>query len=33
VLLGETPTPRALAGGALIVAAAVVATGRGSARA
>jgi drug/metabolite transporter (DMT)-like permease len=33
VLLGETPAPRVLAGGALIIAAAIVATGRGSARA
>ena len=33
VLLGETPTPRVLAGGALIIAAAIVATGRGAARA
>ncbi len=33
VLLGETPAPRVLAGGALIIAAAIVATGRGGARA
>jgi drug/metabolite transporter (DMT)-like permease len=33
VLLGEAPAPRVLAGGALIVAAAIVATGRGGARA
>jgi drug/metabolite transporter (DMT)-like permease len=33
VRLGEAPAPRALAGGALIIAAAIVATGRGGARA